>query len=312
MQMKDYILAFDTEEAAGECRKENRILLAGGTNILVKGRGQHDYSDCTIVDIHEIAQLRDITDMLHTLEIGASVTLTELIESRLLQKEVPLLVKAAASVGNCQIRNRGTLGGNIANACPASDCIPAMMVLNAKVNILGEGGVRSLPIAELFQKTKACLRHEGMQVRTCFFKETTTKRLMLSPGEMLQSFTIPKQTADEKFLFYKLSENASSGLGILNIATCGTMSEAGMIETVTSSMGGLFDRPRTFHELSSILIGNAPTQELFRRYAAAAGKILAAESAALVDYEYKSRVMQHLLQDGLAQIFLNIPMEYQI
>ena len=152
------------------------------------------------------------------LSVGAAVTLTELLNSRAVRDTASLLWQSASHAANRQVRNRATLAGNLANACPASDCIPALMVLGASVTAQGPEGRREIPLRELFRSCEACLRHAGMQVRTCYFLETATKKLTLRPGELIVSVEVPKQPTEERSLFYKLTENQSAGMAVLNFA----------------------------------------------------------------------------------------------
>src|SRR5688500_1213081 len=111
--------------------------LAGCTDVYV-GLQFGTVKEQRFIDIWPLDELRGITVKDDILRIGALTTYTELIESKLVTKRLPMLVAAAREVGGMQIQNRGTLGGNIANASPAGDTLPVLAAANAKVLLRSE------------------------------------------------------------------------------------------------------------------------------------------------------------------------------
>lgn len=92
------------------------------------------------------------------LRIGALVTYTELIESRLVAERLPILAAAAREVGGIQIQNRGTLGGNIANGSPAGDALPVLAVADAVIVLASAGGTRRVPFNAFYTGYRASVR----------------------------------------------------------------------------------------------------------------------------------------------------------
>ena len=263
MQFGGYCRPATLAEAVARCSQAGTIPFAGGTDLMVKARSRTQYRDKTIVDIGGLAELAMIRDEGGRLSVGAAVTLTELLNSRAVRDTASLLWQSASHAANRQVRNRATLAGNLANACPASDCIPALMVLGASVTAQGPEGRREIPLRELFRSCEACLRHAGMQVRTCYFLETATKKLTLRPGELIVSVEVPKQPTEERSLFYKLTENQSAGMAVLNFAMAGSLGPDGRVATFRVCPGGAFPRPRCFPEEENPLIGQLPEQARF-------------------------------------------------
>ena len=113
-------------------------IIAGGTDLVI-GLRNGDQSPQSIIDITRIEELRKIEERNGTISIGASVTHSEIASSSLVKKYGKVLSDAASEIGSPQIRNLGTIGGNIMNASPAADTLPPLMVLNAmgKVSIQG-------------------------------------------------------------------------------------------------------------------------------------------------------------------------------
>jgi carbon-monoxide dehydrogenase medium subunit len=125
-------------------------LLAGGHSLipLLKLRLA---APPALVDIGRLAELKGIDLVDDTLRIGALTTHAELAASPLLRARCPVLAEAAALIGDPQVRNRGTIGGNVAHADPAADLPPVLVCLEAQLTSVGPGGERRLAASEFFQ-----------------------------------------------------------------------------------------------------------------------------------------------------------------
>jgi len=308
MQVGDYCRPASVTEAAELCARDGAVPFAGGTDLMVKARGHSRFQDKTFVDLGGMPELSFLREEDEMISVGAAVTLTQLLCSPIITEGVPLLRQAASRVANRQVRNRATLVGNVANACPASDCIPALMVLGASVLVTGAEGEREIPLEALFRSCEACLRHEGMQVRTCFYPETAARKLTLRPGELITSVQIPKQDPEQRSVFEKLTENQSAGMAVLNFAMTGSLGADGTVAAFRVCPGGVFPKPRCFPEREIPLLGKRPDPALFQAVIQEISDSLASEKDTLADYAYKSRVLPKILRDGMAQLFLETPM----
>ena len=110
------------------------------------------------VDLWPLQELRGIADDRGTLRIGALTTYTDLIQSPLVRRRVPMLVAASREIGGRQIQNRGTLGGNIANASPAGDALPVLAVADATIMLSSAGGVRRVPFNTFYTGYRTSVR----------------------------------------------------------------------------------------------------------------------------------------------------------
>src|ERR1051326_3342306 len=140
----DYYRASSVSEAAGLLRKyPGAKWLAGGQSLipLLKLRLA---APAAVIDIGRIGELRGITVKDGTIRIGAMTTHAELAASRELSETCRVLAQAAAGIGDPAVRNRGTIGGNIAHADPASDLPTVLVALDAKVAVAGPDGKRTL------------------------------------------------------------------------------------------------------------------------------------------------------------------------
>jgi CO/xanthine dehydrogenase FAD-binding subunit len=169
-----------TIDGAVEALAEHRdaMLLAGGTDFMVEVNFGHRRPD-TVVSLRRVDDLRawSITD--DRVRIGAAVTYTD-IERGSLGRWFPALAQAARTVGSPQIRNAGTIGGNLATASPAGDTLPVLLALDAIVECASAAhGRREIPIADFF---------------------VGPKRSLLAPDELIVAVTVPRLDGPQEFL----------------------------------------------------------------------------------------------------------------
>jgi CO/xanthine dehydrogenase FAD-binding subunit len=163
------------EAVAGLAAHPAATLLAGGTDLLVEvNEGHRRFAwpdgDTDVIALTRVPELSTWTfdPGARTVTLGAAVTWSE-IEREPLRRMLPALAEAARTVGSPQIRNAGTVGGNLATCSPAGDGLPVFAALDARVNLVGSGGRRTLPVGEFM---------------------VGVKRTALAPGEMIESITL--------------------------------------------------------------------------------------------------------------------------
>jgi len=152
MEAFAYIAPSSVDEAvamlAKHARKGHRAqVLAGGTDLLVQLRGA-DREPRTLVDIKNLAETNRLHLGKNEIFIGAAIPSAELNENTKLVESLPGLLEAADLIGSTQVQGRATLGGNLCNASPAGDTIPAMIALGASCVIAGGKGQREMPVEE--------------------------------------------------------------------------------------------------------------------------------------------------------------------
>ncbi|MEW6523016.1 MAG: xanthine dehydrogenase family protein subunit M [Bacillota bacterium] len=123
-------------------------VLAGGTDLLRDLKARRKDAPA-LVDVSRLPELRGIALHQGRLSVGGAVRFSELERSPLVNEHARVLARAAAVVGSPQIRNRGTIGGNLANASPAADTVPALVALEATVRTVSVSGVRELPVQDV-------------------------------------------------------------------------------------------------------------------------------------------------------------------
>ncbi|WFA09082.1 FAD binding domain-containing protein [Tissierella sp. Yu-01] len=135
--MNNFITPKNIEELCNALRNrdDNTYILAGGTDLSIKFI-KNQVFNFNIIDICKFEEFRHIEDLGDTIKIGSCVTMTELERSKVIDKEIPALIGAAYNLGSTQIRNRATIGGNIANAAQCGDTIPVLFAYDADIEIL--------------------------------------------------------------------------------------------------------------------------------------------------------------------------------
>src|SRR5256885_2368530 len=124
--------------------------IAGGTDVMVQITGELGPPPDRMIDLWRLNDLRGIAADGRAVTLGALTTYTEIRRSAVCREHLPALVEAAATIGAAQIQNRGTLGGNIANASPAGDTLPVLLALDAEIQVGGPRGARSIPASDFW------------------------------------------------------------------------------------------------------------------------------------------------------------------
>jgi len=212
-------------------------LLAGGHSLLplLKLRLAEPSA---VIDIGRIAELRGISKQADRIRIGALTTHAELAASADLRTAAPALAEAAALVGDPAVRNRGTIGGNIAHADPASDLPTVLVALNAGVVAAGPKGERTIPAEEFF---------------------TGIMSTALAEDEILVAIQVPPSSRGQGSAYEKFAHPASRyaivGVAALIAITNGTCSSARV------AVGGLLPSARRATAVERGLVGKAMTDD---------------------------------------------------
>ena len=217
--------------------------LAGGTDLLVQWRhGQLDLD--LVVDVNRIPELTQISfDPGRGLTVGGAVSCAQLCEHPDVQTSYPGLIDAASIIGGPAIRERATLGGNLCNAAPSGDTIPAMIVLDATCTIAGLHGTRTVPVATF-----------------C----TAPGQSVLEPDEVLVSiwFPVPEPCSGARYLRF-------IPRGEMDIAVAGAGAWLALNEDRTQivsariALAAVAPTPLLATAAQASLSGQAPTQEAF-------------------------------------------------
>ncbi len=256
MKVSDYYKPGSLKEAldyaAGQDKK--MIFMAGGTDITVKAVNRKWYADHTIVDIGDIKELDYIRVKDDVVEIGSCTKLTSICESEIIKEEAPILAKACSEVGGPQIRNQGTIGGNIANACLAADAIPALCVLGASVKTVNGQEDRIIPVGEIMKPCAACLGHEGMCVRGCYYGIPAGKKTILGENELITEIIIPRRDKSYRYFYEKVGRKAALTMSDFTLAV-ELKAEGSRVDDLKISIGAALDKIQCEDDICSAYTG---------------------------------------------------------
>jgi len=265
-------------------------VLAGGTDLLLFLRANPNLCD-RVVDISLIPELHRIERDGKRVTIGAAATFSEIIESPLLQESAPVLVQACRQIGAVQIRNMGTLGGNVANAAACADSLPALVCLDAVATIAAPDpkgsqnsfGSVNLPVSELVLGPN----------RTC-----------IPAGGLLSSFSFTVPAAGSRSVFLKLGRRNAMAISRLTVAALGRLDAAGRIAEARLVPGSVAPQVRRFTTVEAGLLGQPPGEALFQ----AAGQQTAAEMIRITGRRwstgYKEPALIALVARALRQVLM--------
>jgi aerobic carbon-monoxide dehydrogenase medium subunit len=261
----DYVAPDSLEEAIGALRSggEDAKLLAGGHSLLPLMKLRLAAPE-VIIDLGGLRDLSYITDQGSHIAIGALTRHHDVEHSDLLAREIPLLPHAAGQVGDPQIRHRGTIGGSIAHADPASDLPAVLLALDATLVARGTDGSREIGIGEFF---------EGLF-------ET-----VLEPGELLTEIRLPKPAA-AGWSFQKFNQRA------IDWAIVGVAVQGGQVALV--NMGST---PLRATEVETALAGGASPAAA----AAHAAEGTSAASDIRASREYREHLARVLVSRALTE-----------
>ena len=218
-------------------------LLAGGHSLipLLKLRLA---SPPALIDIGRIVELRGISSTNGIIRIGALTTHAELAESSVLRDQSPALARAAALVGDPAVRNRGTIGGNVSHADPASDLPTVLLALGATFTVTGAGGTTTIPAQSFFQ---------GMM--------TTA----LGEHDLLTTIEVPAQQAGQRSAYVKFAHPASRYAVIGAAAVLGVKN--GACTSAAVAVGGVTPKPIRLPGVERALIGQSLSPDVLAKAA---------------------------------------------
>jgi carbon-monoxide dehydrogenase medium subunit len=184
-----------------EYGKRARIL-SGGTDLIPQLKQRQIAIPEYVIDIKGIPDLGEIVyDPESGLKIGALATISAVEQSPDIKEHYPILAQAASTMASPQIRNRGTFAGNICNAIPSADSVPALLAMGAKLVLRAITGARMVPLEQFF---------------------TGPGKTVMDEDEMLLSILLPKSEPGTRGVYLKLSPRHSMDLAIVGVAAAGS------------------------------------------------------------------------------------------
>jgi CO/xanthine dehydrogenase FAD-binding subunit len=227
------------------------------------------------LSIWKFAELRGIAVSSEFLSVGALSTYTEIQRNEILQHEFPLLCRAASETGSVATQNRGTLGGNIANASPAADSPPALMVYDAEIELISSKGARRVAYGDF---------HTGY------------KKIQMRDDELIGRIHLHRRSKRNKEYFRKVGTRRAQAISKICFAAAASV-ENGQINDVRIALGSVAPTVLRGTETEKILGSEKLTSALLKTAQETLGREISPIDDMRSSAVYRRRVAQNLLSE---------------
>lgn len=272
-----YVKPRDEAELLAHLQRDGATIVSGATDVLVKMRRGMRPPE-VIVDIADLRELHGVSKSVGRVVVGAATTEEALLNDTTIRLHFPLLTRVLASLASPQVRSRGTLGGNVANASPAADSAIPLLVYEASACLVGAEGRRELPMDEFF---------------------LGPGRTALAKGEFIRSFALPIPQVPWSIFYHKVGQR--QGLAI-SVASLGMLIRCshGVVQEVRLAVGSVAPTPMRLRVVEGLLTNRRLSDSL----AAEAGELAASTVCPISDIRataaYRRQVIGDLLRQFLA------------
>lgn len=279
----EYINATSTDEVINILaeKRERARVIAGGTDLILElERGLRKGVD-TLIDVSRISELKKITidedDVIH---LGALVTHNDCASEKLIRARAYPLARAAWEVGAPQIRNRGTIAGNLITGSPANDTITPLMALGASVTLLSKNGERTIPLKKFY---------------------TGVRKTVMQPDEMLVDISFPAMTKSQRGAFIKLALRRAQAISLVDVALLLDF-KADTVKSASITLGAVTPIIAHAEQAEKFLVGKKLTDKNILQAAE-----LAVQSATPIDdvrgsASYRREMVKVITKRGLTMI----------
>jgi carbon-monoxide dehydrogenase medium subunit len=222
-------------------------ILAGGTDLLIQMRGGRVEPEL-LVDVKGIPEMTSIVVENGAYRFGAAVSSMMLMEHEAFSKAWPGVTEAAGLIGSVQIKGRATVGGNLCNASPAADSVPAMIAAGAIASIVGPKGRRETRVEDI---------------------ATGPGQTSLGKDEIVASFLLPKRPPRSGDAYLRFIPRTEMDIAVVGAGINLTLDAAGVCTEARVSIGAVAERALLVPEAAAALIGSKVDENALKRMAAA-------------------------------------------
>jgi len=214
--------------AAGSAR-----VLAGGTDVLVQLHAELIEPEL-LVDIKHIPELKEIKAEGGGFRVGAAVPGVEIIDHPAFSAAWPGVIEGVALIGSVQVKGRATIAGNLCNASPAADSVPAIIAAGAVASIAGPGGTREAPVEDIV---------------------IGPGKTSLKPGEFITSFLFPARPPHSGDCYLRLTPRTEMDIAVVGAGVSLTLDGSGTCTAARVSLGAVAPTPLLVKEAADAIIG---------------------------------------------------------
>lgn len=273
---KDIYEAFSVENAIELLVEHpNAIIIAGGSDILIKIRESRLVSS-ELVSIQSLNELRGISlGEDNTIRIGSLESFSHIEDNEIIKNNISVLSQAAGTVGGPQVRNIGTIGGNLCNGVTSADTASTLLALDAVLEIVGTEGVRYVPIREFY---------------------VTAGKTILKKGEILTSILIhEKNYRDYNGFYYKYSTRNAMDISICNCSiNVKLWEDKKSIEDIRAAYGAAGPVPLRAYNAEKLIKGREVTVDLIDEFAKTAIDDLNPRSSWRASSNFRIHVLEEM------------------
>jgi len=239
----EYYRPHDLDEAVTFLARNGATtrILAGGTDLMIDRRAGTLNTDC-LCDVSRLVELKRIEIIDDRLEIGAGVTMNEIVHSETIARFAPALKIAASQFAGNQIRNVATLGGNVAHCSPCGDTVPPLLIHDATAMVRSRSDERAVSLADMAGGPYHCT---------------------LGPSEFITRFVLKPMTAEMTLTdFQKIGRRRALAISRLSMAVMARQEKDRSIAFIRFALGACTPTPHHFEAVESTLLGKIPTETL--------------------------------------------------
>ncbi|MGB3539294.1 MAG: xanthine dehydrogenase family protein subunit M [Mesorhizobium sp.] len=242
-----YIRPLSMEDAVGLLAGSagTAAILAGGSDLLVRMKGGFIEPDL-VIDIKAVAGLNEIRETSEGFSIGAAVPCAVLGENIALKKAWPGVVEAARLIGSKQVQGRCTVVGNLCNASPAADSVPAMVAAGAKAVIVGPSGRRTIPV-------EAVPAGPG--------------RTSLAKGDIIEAILLDKRPPHAGDAYLRFIPRTEMDIAVVSVGVNLTLDDKGVVKSARMALGAAAPTVLLVDEAAQVLIGSKLDEATLERLA---------------------------------------------
>ena len=208
-------------------------ILAGGTDVLVQLHAEIIEPD-VLVDIKNIADVRQISEEAGAWRVGAAVPGMQVIDDANFSKAWPGVCEGVALIGSVQVKGRGSIGGNVCNGSPAAESVPGLIAADAVATIIGPGGTREEPVENIV---------------------TGPGKTSLGEGEFIVSFDFPARPPHSGDCYLRLTPRTEMDIAVVGVGANLTLDDSGVCTAARIAVGAVAPTPLLVADAAAALVG---------------------------------------------------------
>lgn len=253
-------------------------VLAGGTDLLVQLRSGRLKAE-HVVDVKNIGEMRSVSVDADQIRIGAAVSGAELGDRQDVSSEWPGIVEAFELIGSTQIQGRATMGGNLCNASPAADSVPALIAAGAVCVLMGPNGRREVPVEDIV---------------------TAPGQTSLENGELVFEFLLPRRAPRSGDAYLRFIPRTEMDIAVVGAGVNLTLNSDGVCENARVGLGAVAPVPLLVADAAAALIGTSVDDAALTKAAAAASAACNPINDKRGTIEYRTKVAGVLVRRAAA------------